>query len=673
MDSLTRLEHTTVSRLGLKLALLATVVPISALLAFGELSASNEREALGRAQEARARTWAAALEAALAAPLAAGDDGAVDATFRALLQREPDVAFAYVLDEDGRRIAVHEGHRAVSDEAPEDIPASDVAVRRMDVLREGVRRGTVVVALDLTSAECTIALRRANLWRTRITVGLGTALCLLLALRRQVLGPVRRLARAARQIGAGDLETPVRTARRDELGDLARTLDETRVRLRDTLHGLQAEREHQLHTLDQLAAALEQAKAGDLAKRRFLATMSHEVRTPLNGILGLVQVLELGELDEDQRAVTLTLRRSAEGLHSILTDILDYSTLDADEVALAPRATDAAREIAEVVELAEAAAEERPVAVHCDVSALADTRLVLDSLRVRQVVWNIVANAVKYTPQGEVQVEAVLEPRAPDPDAPHSQDELVLRIEVRDTGVGIPADALDRIFEPFAVVDGRDCRASGGTGLGLAITKQLVHLMGGALGVHSEVGVGSQFWVELPTRRADPAAAHSPRRALTLAARRVAQPFTIAARPLAAERPRSTPDGRARVLIAEDNPVNQAVLCRLLEHRGHDVLLAQDGEEAIERRSEAAPTLILMDCQMPRLDGFGATRRIRELERERGSEAIPIIAVTANALPGDRERCLGAGMSDYVAKPIDVRELDAALARFIGQGRAHAA
>ncbi len=668
MDYDAPLGRTTVSKLGLKLALLATAVPVSALLAFGEFLAASERDALGRAQDARARTWAVALEAALGAPLVAEDDDSVAETFRALVRREPDVAFAYVLDASGRRIAVHDSQpREV-----EGVPSSELAVQRLDVVREGVRRGTVVVALDLAGVETTFTSRRADLLQTSLAVGLGTALCLLWVLRRQVLAPVRRLARAARQIGTGDLATPVRSVRRDELGDLARALDETRVQLSETLTGLEREREHQLRTLDQLAAALEQSKAGDLAKRRFLATMSHEVRTPLNGILGMAQVLELGELDEDQRSVALTLRRSAEGLHSILTDILEYSTLDADEVTLAPRPTHAAREITEVVSLAEASIDGRELDVQCDTSALDGVELMLDGLRVRQVVWNLAVNAVKYTPRGEVQVDVRLEPRSTG--SACTADNLNLRIEVRDTGIGIPGDALERIFEPFGVVDGRDCREQGGTGLGLAITKQLVHLMGGTLGVHSELGVGSSFWVELPTRRADSGSIQSARQELARAARKVAQPFTLAARPSTPHDRVGTPrHGAQRVLVAEDNPVNQAVIRRLLEHRGYEVLIAQDGEEAIERWADSSPAAVLMDCQMPRLDGFGATRRIRELERERGSEPVPIIAVTANALPGDRERCLGAGMSDYVAKPIDVRELDAALARFLADRRARAA
>ena len=381
-------------------------------------------------------------------------------------------------------------------------------------------------------------------------------------------------------------------------------------------------------------AATEAARAAAVAKSQFLANMSHEIRTPMNGVLGHAQHLaELG-LDAEQRSVVDDILRSGEALLQVLDDVLDFSKLEAgklriDSAPFEPRAL-----ADDLVVLLGPKARENGIALETEIDAGVPFWLVGDAGRIRQVLVNLGGNAVKFTKQGRV----VLRVRCDAIEAAVA----TLRFEVSDTGIGIPASALETIFDAFTQADASTTRRFGGTGLGLSISRELVQRMGGELGVSSEVGRGSSFWFVLP--------------------------LPVCAAPLVSPRERfaarSTAGRALRVLAAEDNPVNQRVLRRLLERLGCSVDLASDGAEAVSRLESGEYDLVLMDCQMPGIDGFEATRRIRSLA---GSKArIPIVAVTAHALEGDRERCLAAGMDDYVTKPLRPDSLARIVERFGG-------
>ncbi|MCC6641239.1 MAG: response regulator [Deltaproteobacteria bacterium] len=382
--------------------------------------------------------------------------------------------------------------------------------------------------------------------------------------------------------------------------------------------------------------ASEAARAAGVAKAQFLANMSHEIRTPMNGVLGLAQHLAHLELDTEQRTVVEDILTSGSALLQVIDDILDVSKLEAGKLRIDPTPFDPRRLAADVAKLFAPRARTAGIRLEASVCDGVPAWLLGDGGRIRQVLVNLVSNAVKFTKKGSVAVhlrcDGLVEARA------------TLRFEVRDTGIGIPPDAIEKIFDAFTQADASTTRRFGGTGLGLTISREIVACMGGELGVESEEGRGSCFWFVLPLPVCEPPAAH-------------AEAGTVARAPA-----RASGDRSLRVLAAEDNAVNQRVLLRLLERLGCRVDLAADGREAVERARGGGYDLVLMDCQMPVLDGFGATREIRALESEAGR--VPIVAVTAHALAGDRERCLENGMDDYVTKPIKLDELERVIARW---------
>jgi len=379
--------------------------------------------------------------------------------------------------------------------------------------------------------------------------------------------------------------------------------------------------------------ASEAARVAVVVKSQFLANMSHEIRTPMNGVLGLAQHLAHLDLGTEQRSVVEDILLSGRALLQIIDDVLDFSKLEAGKLRIDPTPFEPRRLIGDVRKLLELSARKTGTGLESAIASDVPVWLLGDGGRIRQVLLNLASNAVKFTKKGSVALRVRC-------------DEVrggiaTLRFEVADTGIGIPAAALETIFDAFTQADTSTTRRFGGTGLGLSISRELVSCMEGELGVESEEGRGSTFWFVLRLPVCEPPV----RPAETSAVRR------------------SASSARApRVLVAEDNRVNQRVLVRLLERLGCRVELAADGHEAVERVRSAAYDLVLMDCQMPVLDGFDATREIRAL----GGEAarIPIVAVTAHALPGDRERCLEQGMDDYVTKPLRMDELERVLARW---------
>ncbi|SDW55280.1 Signal transduction histidine kinase [Pseudomonas syringae] len=438
--------------------------------------------------------------------------------------------------------------------------------------------------------------------------------------------PISDMAGALEAIQQGDYHTPLPVSDDAELGALARHIND----LADNLHRTSLE---QQRSVAQLIQMREEAEQANRAKSDFLAMMSHELRTPMNGVLGMLQLMETTRMTDEQSEYATLATESTEHLLRVINDILDFSRIERDALQMEGITFNLAELVSASTHAFNHSALQRKLLLKLHIQpGLEALTVVGDPTRIRQILVNLIGNALKFTEQGTVSVDAEW--------AMLDHDRLRFTCTVHDSGIGIEADRLESMFDAFRQADSSISRRYGGTGLGLPIARTLAERMGGTLRAQSEEGSGSVFTLKIP-----------------LAVSRDV-PVDVSEQPSAL----GAHDGQRKILLVEDNPVNRTVVQAMLHQMGCEVDVAVDGAEAVLKAGTGHYALILMDCRLPVMDGYEATRRIRQLSR---LKRIPIIALTANALQGDRDACLQAGMDDYLAKPFKHADLQKVLLRWL--------
>jgi signal transduction histidine kinase/ActR/RegA family two-component response regulator len=547
---------------------------------------------------------------------AAADAGSMNATMQGLAL-SPRIVSAALMDNQGKVISTY--NRARNKGAAAD----GVVESQTPVIRDGRRVGTLTLK---AGSERMGSFLPRYLAITGALFFAATALSLFLGriLSKRVIEPVGRLSLVMEAIAdGGDLGRRVSRIEDDEFGRLIESFNALLGRLEGSDRDLR-------HTLQDLMVARDAAESANVQKSQFLANMSHEIRTPLNGVLAMAQILDFGALNTEQREQVAVIRSSGEALLTILNDILDVSKIEAGQLELEIGEFDLERLIRATVASYDTAAHDKGVALTlCIADDVCGPRLG-DAARVRQILSNLTSNAIKFTARGSVDVRI------------ESAEQSAVRLIVTDTGVGMPEDKLPELFHTFTQLDGASTRRFGGTGLGLALCQELTAKMGGVITVNSTPGSGSVFQVDLPLPRCESATIET-----------------------ADEDAEQAPGRTIRVLAAEDNPTNQKVLSTILGLFGVDLQMVENGRLAVEAWSVTDPDIILMDIQMPEMDGVAAARAIRAAEIAGGRPRTPILAVTANAMAHQVDEYVAAGMDGLVSKPIEIAKLQAALEQAI--------
>lgn len=528
-----------------------------------------------------------------------------------------------------------------------------------DVISHGDKLGILFLHADMTDLRRRLMLLALTV-ATGILIALAAAYYLSLRFQRLITDPVIYLQDKMWQVTReGDYTTRADTFYPDEIGELItgfNTMIETIQAWDQTLrhHGEKleqkvADRTAELvamndtlsQTVNELRLARDSAEASEaasLSKSQFLANMSHEIRTPMNGVIGMIELLLTSQLTEKQRKFAKTAYSSATALLSIINDILDFSKIEAGKLTLENIPFSLSKILTDVKDLMVQLAEDKGLNLEISASNLPPT-LMGDPVRIRQILINLVGNAIKFTETGHVRIAAdVLSTQ---------ENSITLRIEVIDTGIGISREQQEIVFESFCQAEGGMIRRFGGTGLGLAIARQLIELMNGRIEVQSRIGVGSTFRLELTLEVSDEVVFVRDRVPSTGA---LDSPLKM----------------NASILLVEDNPVNIEVIQEMLLFLGCRSRVISDGQQAVDERDKQTYDLILMDCQMPVMDGYQAARNIRMLEQRKGLERIPIIATTAHAMQGDREKCISAGMDDYLCKPFSLEQIQKTIYTWTG-------
>ena len=779
--------------IGRQVAVVVGFVVAGVMLVIGRGEIEKEQAFLLDCMSQRGELLVRSTAALVPNPMVMGDTEALTDAAEGLVEQDSQVFYTQIIRErDGKQLAQ-------AGEWPPELDLALVREFKADILAddgsEWVTVGEVTAYVSIADTMARISAgRRALIVRSIVFFAL-LSLVLSLLLQRLLNRPLAVLTAHADRIGRGTLDVEINLARHDEFGVLGRSMDSMRASLERSTE--EAKVQH------------EKLKELDRAKSSFLSTMSHEVRTPMNGVLGYTKLLRQSSLNDDQLEMLDIVASSGRALLTIINGVLDLSKIEAGEMELENIAFDLRGVMTEVVSLMRQTAMGKGLGLHLEIDPAVPSTVLGDSLRIRQIVTNLLGNALKFTKEGEVQLRLTLREQA--------DDELDLLFEVEDSGVGIPAGAEQRLFDRFSQADTSTTREFGGTGLGLAISRHLVELMGGEIGVTSRKPHGSRFFFNAKLKKADdlvnedfgglekphiivlrrpdqagddtyrilnawgieslgcsskseamaaaeailtsgnrvrfvvssqeilqddpsllPAlhrvitnsssASHSLRVIAILPehADAAATIETLAADPtwvagtlchpvlpsdlfemvcelapeirtepaergLVDESPKPTLDHKAveanqqalldgsgsteekmkpYVLLVEDNPVNQKLARRVLERSGFDVEVAGDGSVAVDllqSRDESMRRfdVVLMDCQMPKMDGYTATRAIRELPGY--CSGLPVVALTAHAMKGDRQRCLEAGMNDYVSKPFNFAELRRIVTGWVGQ------